>query len=163
MPVLTIAASVLAAVFIGVSALLGVARLTHPDSWPAEDTAPSAAVVANAQPAVFASAPQSAAVMPAPADPEPADVVEAYFRAVNDGEYIAAWALGGKNIVGGTYDSFVRSFVDTAHDEVTINSVVGERVEVELDATQTDDSHRFFSGTYTVRDGVIVDADIHLD
>lgn len=88
-------------------------------------------------------------------------MVEAYFRAINDGEYIAAWALGGKNVVGGTYDSFVRSFADTAHDEVTINSVVGERVEVELDATQTDGSHRVFAGTYTVRDGVIVAAAIH--
>lgn len=119
-------------------------------------TAPSAT-----QPASFESALQSAAAVPTQVSPEPADVVEAYFRAVNDGEYIAAWALGGKNILGGTYDYFVRSFVDTARDEVTINSVLGDQVEVELDATQTDGSHRFFAGNYTVQNGVIVKADIH--
>ncbi|WP_158973323.1 hypothetical protein [Streptomyces griseus] len=95
------------------------------------------------------------------ADPDPADVVEGYFSAVNDGDYVAAWALGGKNIVGGRYDDFVESFADTANDKVTINSVVGETVEIELDAAQSDGSHRFFAGTYTVRDGVIIDADIH--
>ncbi|MFI2262812.1 hypothetical protein [Streptomyces tubercidicus] len=36
-----------------------------------------------------------------------------------------------------------------------------KNVEVELDATQTDGTHRHFAGTYTVRDGVIVAARIH--
>ncbi|WP_326623931.1 MULTISPECIES: hypothetical protein [unclassified Streptomyces] len=156
MPVLTMAASVLVTILIGVSTLLGITQSAHADSWPTGGTAPSAT-----QPASFESALQSAAAVPTQVSPEPADVVEAYFRAVNDGEYIAAWALGGKNILGGTYDYFVRSFVDTARDEVTINSVLGDQVEVELDATQTDGSHRFFAGNYTVQNGVIVKADIH--
>ncbi|WP_406469008.1 hypothetical protein [Streptomyces sp. NBC_01594] len=88
-------------------------------------------------------------------------MVEGYFSAINDGDYVAAWALGGKNTVGGRYDTFVESFTDTAKDRVTINSVVGETVEVEIDAKQSDGSHRFFAGTYTVRDGVIIHADIH--
>lgn len=164
-PVLAMAASALVVVLIGVGAFLGVARLTLSATGSSGDVAArSVQVPAAAQPAGFASAQQLAgplAVLPAQVDPEPSDVVVAYFSAVNDGEYVAAWALGGKNIVGGTYDDFVPSFADTTYDDVTVNSVVGERVEVELDATQTDGSHRYFAGTYTVQDGVIVDADIH--
>ncbi|MPY59102.1 hypothetical protein [Streptomyces spongiae] len=110
---------------------------------------------------VVSTAAAASASVPRQADPEPFAVVEAYFSAINDGDYVAAWALGGKNIARGTYDDFVDSFATTAHDDVTVISVTGETVEVDLDATQTDGSHRLFTGTYTVRDGAIVSADIH--
>ncbi|MFJ5797928.1 P-loop NTPase family protein [Streptomyces decoyicus] len=94
--------------------------------------------------------------------PDPADVVQTYFNAVNEGDYIAAWALGGKqHIAGNTFDAFVQSFNTTNRYEVTINAVVGNKVEVELDQLLTDETHRHFTGTYTVEDGVIVAADIH--
>ncbi|MEW2401052.1 hypothetical protein [Streptomyces sp. NPDC046862] len=99
--------------------------------------------------------------MPTQAVPPPSDVVEAYFSAINDGAFVAAWALGGKNIVGGRYDDFVDSFANTANDDVTVLSVSGGTVSVKLDATQTDGSHRLFAGTYTVQNGAIVAAHIH--
>ncbi|MGD3112709.1 hypothetical protein [Streptomyces sp. YGL11-2] len=87
--------------------------------------------------------------------------MKSYFDAINAADYRQAWELGGKNIQGGPYESLEKSFEGTANESVTINSVNGETVEVELDATQTDGTHRHFAGTYTVRDGAIVAADIH--
>ncbi|WP_053695717.1 excalibur calcium-binding domain-containing protein [Streptomyces sp. NRRL F-5755] len=51
-------------------------------------------------------------------------------------------------------------FADTAHDSVHVTGVRGDTVSVALDAEQRDGSVRSFAGTYTVRDGVIVAADI---
>lgn len=88
-------------------------------------------------------------------------VVESYFAAINSGNYALAWSLGGKNIAHGSYNSFVQGFAGTASDAVTILSVNGNTVTVQLTATQTDGSQKSFSGTYTVQNGVIVAADIH--
>ncbi|WP_329494645.1 DUF4352 domain-containing protein [Kitasatospora herbaricolor] len=86
--------------------------------------------------------------------------VEAYYAAVNAKDYPAAWALGGKNL-NSSYQGFKAGFASTARDDVTVTAVNGPVVSVVLDAVQVDGSHRVFSGTYTVRGGVIVGADIH--
>ncbi|MET9611208.1 DUF4352 domain-containing protein [Kitasatospora indigofera] len=86
--------------------------------------------------------------------------VEAYFAALNAKDYPAAWALGGKNL-NSSYQDFTAGFASTARDNVTVTTVNGQVVGVVLDAVQTDGSHRVFTGTYTVRGGVIVGADIH--
>lgn len=91
----------------------------------------------------------------------PQAVVEQYFAAINAHNYALAWALGGKNIEGGSYNQFVQGFATTSSDDVTIVSVSGDTVTIQLDATQTDGSHKFFAGTYTVQNGVIVAADVH--
>lgn len=156
--------SALIVALMSIGATVGGAQSAHSSSAPPGGmTRPSSVLPTTTMSAAFAPVPQLAgySALPMQADPEPADVVEGYFSAINDGDYVAAWALGGRNIVGGRYDDFVESFTDTANDEVTVNSVVGETVEVELDATQSDGSHRFFVGTYTVRNGVIIDADVH--
>jgi hypothetical protein len=44
---------------------------------------------------------------------------------------------------------------------VSVVSASGNTVTVQLDAAQTDGTHKYFAGTYTVKDGVIVSADIH--
>jgi hypothetical protein len=44
---------------------------------------------------------------------------------------------------------------------LSIVSTSGDTVGVQLDATQTDGTHKYFAGTYTVKDGVIVAADNH--
>ncbi|MGW0737048.1 excalibur calcium-binding domain-containing protein [Streptomyces sp. NPDC002851] len=88
-----------------------------------------------------------------------AATVEAYFAAINARDYRRAWELGGKNL-GGSYESFKAGFADTVHDTVHIVDVRGGTVMVTLDALQTDGSVRSFEGTYRVRNGVIVDADI---
>lgn len=88
-------------------------------------------------------------------------VVEQYFAAINAGNYALAWSLGGMNIEQGSYNSFVQGFAGTSSDDVTVISVSGDTVTVQLDATQTDGTHKYFSGTYTVKDGSIIAADIH--
>ncbi len=88
-----------------------------------------------------------------------ASVVEDYYAAVNARDFRRAWDLGGKHL-GGSYDAFVAGFADTAHDSVHVTGVRGDTVSVALDAEQRDGSVRSFAGTYTVRDGVIVGADI---
>lgn len=52
------------------------------------------------------------------------------------------------------------AFATTASDSVTIVSTNGDTVQMLLDALQTDGTHKYFAGTYTVRDGVIVAADV---
>ncbi|MCX4885623.1 hypothetical protein [Streptomyces sp. NBC_00847] len=89
-----------------------------------------------------------------------AHTVRAYFAAINSGDFKRAWRLGGSNLTQGAYSAFVKGFEGTASDAVTVISVAGDRVEIELDATQTDGTHRYFAGTYTVRGGVIVAASI---
>ncbi|MEV0602846.1 excalibur calcium-binding domain-containing protein [Streptomyces sp. NPDC050315] len=88
-----------------------------------------------------------------------AATVEAYFDAINAGDYAQAWALGGKNL-GGSYSAFVEGLADTVQDTVQILGVDGGVVSVHLDALQTDGSVRSFAGTYTVADGVITGASI---
>jgi hypothetical protein len=91
----------------------------------------------------------------------PRDVVQQYFAAIDAGDYARAWSLGGKNVENGSYNSFVQGFSGTSYDAVTVISVNGDTVSIDLDATQTDGTHKYFSGTYTVQNGVIVAADVH--
>ncbi|MFV0131870.1 hypothetical protein ACLGIH_01090 [Streptomyces sp. HMX87] len=88
-----------------------------------------------------------------------ATTVERYFAAINAGDYRRAWDLGGKNL-DRSYASFAAGFADTVHDAVQITEVRGSVVTVTLDALQSDGTVRSFAGTYTVKGGVIVDADI---
>lgn len=144
--------------------------LTLPGSWSLTDTGTKVSVVGGQAAAPASSAPASSApAAPAPAAPPPSTanasgpqaVVQAYFAAIDAGNYALAWSLGGKNIENGSYDSFVQGFSGTSYDAVTVLSVNGDTVSVDLDATQTDGTHKYFSGTYTVQNGVIVGADIH--
>ena len=99
-------------------------------------------------------------VQPPPSAATPSAVVEQYFADINAGDYAGAWAIGGKNIQGGSFTSFVQGFATTASDSVTIVSTNGDTVQMQLDALQTDGTHKYFAGTYTVRDGVLVAADV---
>jgi hypothetical protein len=180
-----IAGGVLAAVIIGVGAYFGITQLTSSGtekpagvaatgsrSPSSEESLPSAPVETETLPSSEESLPTSPAepsqtpqpsrpVAPPPsAAAGPGDTVEAYFAAVNAGDYKHAWDLGGKNLTHGSYSAFVKSFEGTASDSVTVISVTGDTVEAELDATQADGTHRYFAGTYTVRGGVIVAANI---
>lgn len=118
---------------------------------PASSTAPSAP----------AQAPSTAAAPPTVGGSSPRDVVQQYFAAIDAGDYARAWSLGGKNVENGSYNAFVQGFSGTSYDAVTVVSVSGDTVSIDLDATQTDGTHKYFSGTYTVQNGVIVAADIH--
>ncbi|MGI5469319.1 excalibur calcium-binding domain-containing protein [Streptomyces sp. CA-132043] len=88
-----------------------------------------------------------------------AATVEAYFAAINAGDYRQAWELGGKNL-GGAYEAFVDGFATTERDTVRVVGVHGDAVTVRLEALQTDGSTRSFAGTYTVNGGMITGAAI---
>ena len=90
---------------------------------------------------------------------DPASVVQAYFSAVNDGDYSRAWQLGGSNL-GESYPAFVQGFGTTAHDTVTILSSSGNVVTAQLSALQSDGSTKTFAGTYTVNSGVITASNV---
>ncbi|MEU6771096.1 hypothetical protein [Streptomyces sp. NPDC046759] len=87
----------------------------------------------------------------------PADTVTRFFDAINMRDFQTAWELGGKNL-DASYDSFESGFATTEHDEVTIESVDGDTVSVNLAAQQTDGTEQSYSGQYTVVDGVITHA-----
>ena len=125
---------------------------------PAPSPARVAVVIAYRGKISFATPVASSA--PTPATPPPASaVVQDYYAAINAHGYQSAWSLGGKNLAG-SYDSFVRGFANTASDSVTVTSVSGDTVMIQLDSTQTDGTHGYFTGTYTVQNGEIVSADV---
>ncbi|HEU0238010.1 MAG TPA: hypothetical protein VFR11_01855 [Micromonosporaceae bacterium] len=88
-----------------------------------------------------------------------ADVVRAYFDAINARDYQRAWDLSGKNL-GGSYESFVAAFADTTSDTVSVTSTRSNVVSVTLDADQSDGTTRHHVGTYTVNGGVITAAHV---
>ncbi|GJF32964.1 hypothetical protein KNE206_56640 [Kitasatospora sp. NE20-6] len=118
--------------------------------------APSAATTTVTATATATAAPGSASA----AARSPRQVVEEYYAAINARDYPRAWALGGRNLAP-DYRTFVAGFAGTAADTLTVTGVRGSTVGIALDALQTDGSHRFFSGTCTVRGGVIVAASVH--
>jgi hypothetical protein len=127
------------------------------------DPAPSPARVAvvTAYRGKTSVASPAALPTPAPATPSSASaVVQNYYAAINAHDYQSAWSIGGKNLAG-SYDSFVKGFANTASDSVTVTSVSGDTVMIQLDSTQTDGTHGYFTGTYTVQNDEIVSADVH--
>jgi hypothetical protein len=84
----------------------------------------------------------------------PAATVRAYYRAINNHNYARAWHLGGR-FTGSSYSAFAAGFQGTAHDKVSILSVIGNVVTARLAARQTDGSVRTYQGTYWVTHGVI--------
>lgn len=86
---------------------------------------------------------------------DPADVVRAFYDAVNARDFATAWALGGKNL-GHTYAEFAGGFAGTLHDDLTITSVTGNTVKVSVVATESGGVSTTYEGSYTVRDGEIV-------
>ncbi len=126
---------------------------------PAPSPARIAVVTAYRGKTSFAS--PAASPTPTPPTSSSASVaVQDYYAAINAHDYQRAWSIGGKNLTG-SYDSFVKGFANTASDSVTVTSVSGDTVMIQLDSTQTDGTHGYFTGTYTVQNDEIVSADVH--
>lgn len=163
---------VLLILLIGAGAYFGVSKLTDnssthtavaaASSMPTFTTGQVAPAVTPPSPlaSVSASALGSPTTSPTPNAADPAAVVRSYYAAINAGDYALAWALGGDNIEAGSYDSFVQGFATTVSDNLAVLSAVDDAVRIHLDATQTDGSHHYYVGTYTVHNGVIVKASI---
>ncbi|WP_406271767.1 hypothetical protein OHT93_21685 [Streptomyces sp. NBC_00191] len=157
-----------ASLLVGALTVAGVSGCGSSGTETAERTRPTVTRTQTVT-AVPTLSPTPPTATPTPTPPKPiatptpdaASTIEAYFAAINARNYRRAWDLGGKNL-GGSYSSFQAGFADTVQDTVHIVDVHGGTVTVTLDALQTDGTVRSFAGTYTVRDGVIVDADIRL-
>ncbi|MBO0692367.1 MAG: nuclear transport factor 2 family protein, partial [Acidimicrobiaceae bacterium] len=87
-------------------------------------------------------------------------VVQEYFDAINARNFQRAWDLGGKNLHGGDYATFVQGFSETLKDTITSASAEGNTVHVTLEATQVSGERQVYQGTYTVENGVIVSAEV---
>jgi len=84
---------------------------------------------------------------------------EAYYVAINAGDYQTAWNLGGDNL-DPTYTAFVDGFASTSHDSLTITASQGDTISVQLNATQSNGSDQTYSGTYIVTGGHITSAQL---
>jgi hypothetical protein len=88
--------------------------------------------------------------------------VAQFYQDITDGNYGAAWALGGDNTSNGvSYAGWAAGYSTTASITLATYSQFGaSTVYASLTATQTDGTVKTYSGTYTVNGGVIVAADI---
>ena len=117
-------------------------------------------------PPVRSSAPAQQPPPQQPASPEmtnPGSVVMQYYQDITDGDYPAAWALGGDNLSGAVgYSAWVAGYRDTtASISVTSYGTWSSgKVWADISAVQLDGSVKTYAGTYTVRDGVLTAADI---
>jgi hypothetical protein len=131
---------------------------------PAATTTPTVSAPSSAP----AAAPTQAAApaQPAPAQPQFANataVVSQFYQDITDHNYPAAWALGGDNISNGvSYATWVAGYADTTASIAlgTVSDFGADQVQAELIATQLDGSVKTYQGTYTVQNGVIVEANI---
>jgi hypothetical protein len=107
--------------------------------------------------------------VPAPSAPAPqpqfanaAAVVTQFYQDITDHNYAAAWALGGRNISGGVgYNAWVAGYGTTEALTLYNQTDWGSgQVHAYLRAFQTDGTIRYYTGTYTVQNGVIVAAHI---
>ncbi|MEV6910514.1 hypothetical protein [Amycolatopsis sp. NPDC051071] len=107
---------------------------------------------------VYVAPPTTRTIYPAPAVPV-AQTVIAYYDAINRGDFLTAWNLGGQRLAkGGTFASYAKGYATTSWAALTVTSVRGNTVYVDLSARQTDGSLRSFSGSYTVSGGAITAA-----
>lgn len=87
--------------------------------------------------------------------------MQAYYDAINAGDYAQAWQLGGDNL-GSSYSSFVAGFSDTVLDTLDITKEAGQTVFVTITALNTDGSQQTYAGTYTVAGTAISAAHVSL-
>jgi hypothetical protein len=90
----------------------------------------------------------------------PGAVVMAFYRAVNNHNYARAWQLNTAAHSISSYAVFKQGYAQTAHDTVTITGVSGDVVSIQLASAQTDGTTKYFQGSYTVQNGIIVSASI---
>jgi hypothetical protein len=94
----------------------------------------------------------------APASPDTA--VTEFYNAINSHDYRTAYRLNEVARSRESFATFKQGYADTEHDNLTITGVNGHVVSFNLTADQTDGSVKTFQGTYTVRHGEIVSANV---
>ncbi len=143
------------------TAVIGVSGCGGTDTTPTKNsTTVTKTVNELPTPEPTASAPESTTPALPSTVTDASSVVRAYVAAINAQDYRRAWDLGGKNL-SDSYSAFADGFATTAHDALFILHADSNTVLVRLEAAQTDGSLKIFEGTYMVRAGTIVGADIH--
>ncbi|HEY3906932.1 MAG TPA: hypothetical protein VGM14_23710 [Streptosporangiaceae bacterium] len=137
-------------------------RVASPSPTTSAPASPVTNPVTSPGPVVSPSPVTSPSPTPSPTAPpvDPAFVVEAYFSAINAGDYLRAWQLGGDNAGPPSLADFEDGYRTTANDVLQILSVDGAVVSAKLQAEQTDGSVITYQGTYTVQGGAIVAFDV---
>ena len=123
---------------------------------------------ATSAPTMPAPAPARTVYVPAaPAPPQPAyfsnstGVVQQFYQDINNGDYSAAWALGGDNIGGSNEAAWAAGYDTTVSVLIGTFSAFGsDQVQASLSALQSDGATNTYEGTYTVSGDVIVAANI---
>jgi hypothetical protein len=90
-----------------------------------------------------------------------AAVVTQFYQDLSNGDYADAWSLGGVNIAGTDYNTWVAGYATTT--SVTLNTESqwnSTTVSASITATQSDGGSTSYQGTYTVDGGVITSANI---
>ena len=88
-------------------------------------------------------------------------MVTQYYQDLSNGDYADAWTLGGVNIAGTDYNTWVAGYATTT--SVTLNAESqwnSSTVSASITATQSDGGSTSYQGTFTVGGGVITSADI---
>lgn len=93
---------------------------------------------------------------------DPWAVVSAYYGDIESGNYAQAYALiGYGTTTRQSYQEFVEGFTCTGTQTVTENWDSGDQVNFDLAAADScTDSTRYYTGTDTVRSGIIVGSDV---
>jgi serine/threonine kinase PknH len=104
-----------------------------------------------------ASAPSSPARSPStsPAEIEPTTVVLDFFAAVDQGNWAAAWALGGDNLYPNRA-ALVAGYADETGENVTVVSASGDTVIARVQTTSSWGLPEAHTQQFVVRHGVIV-------
>jgi hypothetical protein len=123
------------------------------------------AAASKAAPVPVAVAPSAGQAPAAGAPQQPlanaAAVVTQYYQDLSNGDYADAWTLGGVNIAGADYNTWVAGYATTT--SVTLNAESqwnSSTVSANITATQSDGGSTSYQGTLTVEGGIITSADI---
>jgi hypothetical protein len=132
-------------------------------------SAPAKTITRTATPPA-ASTPKAAVSHAPQPQPQPqfanaTAVVTQFYQDITDHNYPAAWAAGGQSVSGGVgYDAWVAGYGTTESISLGAFSSFGSgQVQTVLSALQTDGTVYTYTGTYTVRNGIIVAAHIAQD
>ena len=108
--------------------------------------------------------PETTTTLPATTTTEPPStsakaVVQDFYSAINSRDFLRAWDLGGKNL-SNNYEGWKAGYANTLYVYLSSISSAGNTVYVSIESTQTSGEVERYRGTYTVRGGAIVSANV---
>ena len=125
-------------------------------------TGPTTPVTITATPKTSGGSGSASSSPPSsPATPlSPTAVLTQYDDAINNHDSRTAYGLNSYVRSTKTFAEFKAGFAGTQHDTITITGVNGDVVSFNLTAAQTDGSVKTYQGSYTIRSGQIVGANV---